>query len=439
MRQAVYARRRRGVLSDMGKEAVLVLPTAPTALRNGDVEHPYRFDSDFHYLTGFSEPEAILVLAPGRREGRYVLFCRPRDAESERWTGRRAGLEGAREVYGADEAYSIDDFDEVLPRLLSGRRRLYYETGRQADLDERILACLERLRRRARSGVSAPDEIVGLSVLLHERRLIKDADEIAAMRRAAEISVAAHHRLMRRCRPGLREYELEAELVYEFISGGCRRPAYPSIVASGPNACILHYTENMAGLADGDLLLVDAGAEFEGYAADITRTIPVNGRFNTSQRAIYELVLAAQQAAIREVRPGRRWDAPHRAAVRVVTRGLRDLGLLSGDVDELVRNESYKPFFMHKTGHWLGLDVHDVGAYKLDGRWRRLEPGMVLTVEPGIYIAEGMEGVDPRWWGIGVRIEDDVLVTDDGHDVLTSAAVKTVDAIEALMAEGGRS
>ncbi len=323
-----------------------------------------------------------------------------------------------------------------MPGLLEGRRRLYYETGRDPAFDERILSCLGRLRGRARSGLSAPEAVVALDGLLHERRLIKDRSEIAALRRAMQVSVEAHHRLMRRCRPGLREYVLEAELLHAFMEGGCRSPAYPSIVAAGRNACILHYTDNDAELADGDLLLVDAGAEYAGYAADITRTIPVNGRFSPAQRAIYELVLAAQLAAIREVRPGRRWDAPHRAAVRVITKGLVGLGLLDGDPAELVRSEAYKGYFMHKTGHWLGLDVHDVGAYKVDGRWRVFEPGMVLTVEPGIYIADDREDVDARWRGIGVRIEDDVLVTPDGHEVLTAGAVKEVEAIETLMAGG---
>ncbi len=437
IKASVYQRRRRQVLRSLPKDSLLILPTASVCTRNNDVEFPFRPDSDFLYLSGFQEPEAILLLIPGRRQGEYVLFCRPRDAEKEIWNGRRAGLEGARRDYLADEAYPIDSFEQQLPLLLRGRRRVYASTGNDNDFDRRLLACLRQLRQQARAGVTAPAEIVAVDALLHERRLRKDRSEIAAMKKAARISVSAHHRLMRACRPGLREYALEAELIHEFMSAGCRSPAYPSIVAGGENACILHYTENDAELADGTLLLVDAGAEYDGYAADITRTIPVGGRFSADQRAIYELVLAAQLAAIRAVRPGRRWDAPHRAAVRVITRGLCELGILEGEPARLIRDEAYKPFFMHRTGHWLGLDVHDVGAYKVAGAWRQLEAGMVLTVEPGIYIASGMKGVARRWWGIGVRIEDDVLVTPDGHEVLTAGAVKSVADIEAMMSTGG--
>ncbi len=437
IKQSVYQRRRRQMIKSLPRDSLLILPTATVSRRNNDVEYPFRADSDFLYLSGFQEPEAILVLLPGRREGEYVLFCRPRDIGKEIWNGRRAGLEGACREYLADVAYPIDDFDQCLPELLAGRRRVYAASGSDEAFDHRLLSALRRLRQQARAGVAAPVELFALDDLLHERRLRKDRSEIAALKEAARVSVSAHHRLMRHCRPGLKEYVLEAELMHEFMRAGCRSPAYPSIVAGGENACILHYTENNARLNDGDLLLVDAGAEYAGYAADITRTIPVNGCFTAPQRAIYELVLAAQQAAIREVRPGRRWDAPHRAAVRVITRGLCALGILKGEPAKLIRDEAYKPFFMHKTGHWLGLDVHDVGAYKVAGSWRPLEAGMVLTVEPGIYIAAGTKGVARRWWGIGVRIEDDVLVTAKGHEILTAAAVKNVADIEAMMSTAG--
>ena len=429
-----YANRRRRLAEAMGPGSIVILPTAPVSRRNQDTEYPYRSGSDFLYLAGFHEPEAVLVLLPGRRSNRYILFCRPRDPEQEVWTGRRAGCEGAVAIYGADEAFPIGDFDRVLPDLIKGCDRVYYNTGLNESLDRKIIAWLQELRAQGRAGVAAPNDLSSLDPLLHEQRLLKDHLEIRLMRRAADVSVAAHHRLMRACLPGLLEYELEAELLHEFTRRGCRSPAYPSIVAGGENACILHYVDNDAPLKDGDLLLVDAGAEHEGYAADITRTIPVNGRFSQDQKALYEVVLRAQLAAIKQVRPGRRWDAPHRAAVREITRGLRALGILKGDEKALIRNQAYRPYFMHRTGHWLGIDVHDVGAYKIDGDWRTLAPGMVLTVEPGIYIAEGTKGVDRRWWGMGIRIEDDVMVTADGHEVLTAAAVKTVSEIEAMMA-----
>jgi len=433
--QSEHARRRARLMRRLGREAAAVVPAARPCLRNRDVEHPFRQDSDFLYLTGFPEPEAVAVLLPGRREGAYVLFCRDRDPVLERWTGPRIGPEGARRRYGADQAFPLEELDRRMPELLAGRRCLHAPWGRDEAFDRRLAAWVERVRGAARAGVGAPEALVDLGAALHELRLRKSRAELAMMRRAAQVTVEAHRRLMRRCRPGLAEHALEAELWHAFRSAGCV-PAYPPIVAGGPRACVLHYTANDAELEPGQLVLVDAGAEHGGYAADLTRTFPVDGRFTAPQRELYEVVLRAQQAALAQVRPGRSWDAPHRAAVRALTRGLLELGLLRGRLEELIRKEAYRTYYMHRTGHWLGLDVHDVGAYRVDGRWRPLEPGMVLTVEPGLYVPEDASGRARRWRGIGIRIEDDVVVTRDGHRVLTEGVPKDPEAIEALMAAG---
>ena len=430
-----YKQRRKELLRCMKKHSVAILASAPASIRNRDVEYPFRQHSDFHYLTGFHEPEAVAVLAAGRNQGEFVLFCREFDPEKAIWTGRHAGLEGARDEHGADEAFPIEALQERLPELLENRDRVYFPIGHDAELDHVLMAAVNEVRGRARSGVQAPYEFVALEHLLHEQRLRKSPLEIKVMQRAADVSVLGHLRAMRACRPGRYEYEIEAELAHEFTMHGMRSQAYPSIVAGGANACVLHYTQNNAVLRDGDLLLIDAGAECENYAADITRTFPVNGKFSKPQRLIYELVLEAQLAAIDAVRPGRRWNEPHEAAVRTLTKGLLRLGLLEGKAAKLIKDEAYKKFFMHRTGHWLGMDVHDVGAYMVDGKWRELAPGMVLTVEPGLYVNPDCLEVDPCWRGIGVRIEDDVLVTRSGCDVLTAALPKTVAEIEALMAE----
>lgn len=430
-----FKQRRKKLMRQMKRNSVAILASAPASIRNRDVEYPFRQHSDFHYLTGFHEPEAVAVLAPGRKQGEFVLFCREFDPEKAIWTGRHAGLEGARKDHGADEAFPIEELDEQLPLLLENRDRVYFPIGHDADLDHVVMAAVNELRGRTRNGVQAPYEFIALEYLLHEQRLVKSPEEIRIMKKAVEVSVRGHLRAMRACRPGRHEYEIEAELTHELALHGMRSQAYPSIVAGGANACVLHYTENKAILRDGDLLLIDAGAECENYASDITRTFPVNGQFSKPQRLIYELVLEAQLAAIDAVRPGRRWIEPHEAAVKVLTRGLVRLGLLEGKVSKLIKDEAYKKFYMHRTGHWLGMDVHDVGAYMIDGKWRELLPGMVLTVEPGLYIASDSLDVDPCWRGIGVRIEDDVLVTKDGPEVLTAALPKSVPEIEALMAE----
>ncbi|WP_050738221.1 Xaa-Pro aminopeptidase [Methylococcus capsulatus] len=428
-----FQQRRQRLLDRMKKRSVALIAGAPAVVRNRDVEFPYRQDSDFAYLTGFAEPESLAVFIPGRKEGEFVLFCREFDAKTAVWVGRSAGLEGARAVFGADEAYPITELDAVLPGLLENHETVYYPIGRQSEFDAQVMRAINNIRSRARSGVGVPERFVSLDKLLHEQRLFKSEHEIALMRRAAEVSAEAHKRAMRVCRPGMYEYEIEAEILHEFTRHGMRSPAYPCIVAGGNNACTLHYTANDAVLRDGDLLLIDAGAEHDHYAADITRTFPVNGHFSEAQRALYQLVLEAQLAAIAEVRPGRRWNDPHDAAVRVLTKGLVDLGLLEGKPARLIKSEAYKKFYMHRTGHWLGMDVHDVGDYKAGGHWRRLEPGMVLTVEPGLYVPEDCKEADPRFRGIGIRIEDDVLVTEAGCEILTSGVPKTVAEIEALM------
>jgi len=427
---AVYAERRARLAAALG-DGVAVVPTAPERPRNRDTHFPYRFDSHFFYLTGFPEPEAALVLVAGDTP-RSILFCREKSAERELWEGARHGPEAARERFGFDEARPIASLDAALEELLADRPALAYPVGAAADWDERAMKWLNAVRARSRAGVTAPARIEDVRGLIDEMRLRKDAHELALMRRAARISAAAHRRAMRFARPGRTEYEVEAELLHEFRRQGAQFPAYWPIVAGGANACVLHYVDNNAALADGALVLIDAGCELDGYASDVTRTFPVNGRFGAGQRDVYQLVLAAQLAAIAKVRPGSAWNEPHDAAVRVLAQGLLDLKLLSGSLDEALQKEAYKRFYMHRTGHWLGLDVHDAGEYKLRGAWRTLAPGMVLTVEPGLYI-RAAEDVPPALRDIGIRIEDDVVVTDGGCEVLSAEAPKRLEDIESLM------
>ncbi len=430
-----FARRRRRLLKTLTPGSVAILATSSVQLRNRDNEYPFRPDSDFFYLTGFPEPEALLVLVPGRKEGEYLLFCRDKDPAMELWTGSRVGTLGAKEHYGANEAYPIAQLDEVMLGLLENRSRIYYTLGTNASWDERVLGWINQVRRKARGGVQAPGEFIGLDQLIHEMRLRKSPSEIRLMEEAARITSEAHCRAMGVCRPGCYEYQLEAELLHTFIQRGARSPAYPSIVGGGSNACTLHYTTNDCLLQDGDLVLIDAGCEYQGYAADITRTFPVNGRFSDPQRRVYDWVLAAQQAAIAQVKSGKSWNDPHEAAVKVLTQGLVELGLLTGKVKTLIKEEKYKRFYMHRTGHWLGMDVHDVGSYRSGDDWRLLEPGMVMTVEPGLYIPGGQEDIPQDYWDIGIRIEDDVLVTEGDPVILTGGVPKETSAIEALMAK----
>ncbi|MGE6993670.1 Xaa-Pro aminopeptidase [Pseudomonas sp. NPDC047961] len=429
-----YVRRRKALMAEMEPNSIAILPAAPMYIRNRDVEHIYRQDSDFQYLSGFPEPEAVIALIPGREHGEYVLFCRERDPARELWDGLRAGQDGAISDYGADDAFPIGDIDDILPGLIEGRSRVYYAIGSNQEFDHRLMEWINTIRSKARQGAQPPNEFVALDHLLHDQRLYKSANEIKVMKHAAEISARAHIRAMQASRAGLYEYHLEAELDYEFRKGGAKMPAYGSIVAAGKSACILHYRENDALLKDGDLVLIDAGCEIDCYASDITRTFPVSGRFSPEQKAIYELVLAANEEAFKHIAPGRHWNEAHEATVRVITAGLVELGLLQGDVDELIAAEAYKPFYMHRAGHWLGMDVHDVGDYKVGGEWRVLEPGMAMTVEPGIYVAADNQDVAKKWRGIGVRIEDDVVVTRNGCEILTGGVPKSVDEIEALMA-----
>ncbi|CAM3624518.1 Xaa-Pro aminopeptidase [Pseudomonas wadenswilerensis] len=429
-----YARRRKALMAQMEPNSIAILPAAAVAIRNRDVEHVYRQDSDFQYLSGFPEPEAVIALIPGREHGEYVLFCRERNPERELWDGLRAGQEGAIRDFGADDAFPITDIDDILPGLIEGRDRVYSAMGSNPEFDRHLMEWINVIRSKARLGAQPPNEFVALDHLLHDMRLYKSAAEVKVMREAAAISARAHVRAMQACRAGLREYSLEAELDYEFRKGGAKMPAYGSIVAAGRNSCILHYQENDAPLKDGDLVLIDAGCEIDCYASDITRTFPVSGRFSPEQKAIYELVLKAQEAAFAVIAPGKHWNHAHEATVQVITEGLVELGLLKGQVQELIDSEAYRAFYMHRAGHWLGMDVHDVGEYKVGGQWRVLEPGMALTVEPGIYIGADNQSVAKKWRGIGVRIEDDVVVTKQGCEILTSGVPKTVAEIEALMA-----
>ena len=419
----------------MGEGSIAIVPTSPVRPRNRDVEFPFRPDSNFYYLTGFDEPEAVAVLVPGREEGEFVMFCRERDPAAEQWHGARLGLEGVRERHGADDAYPIGDLDDVLPGLLEDKPRLCYAMGHYGEFDRRMLAWIAHVRAGARRN-GGLEEVVMLDHLVHEMRLFKSKAEVGAMSKAAQVSAAAHERAMRICRPGMTEYRIEAELLHEFAQGGCRAPAYPSIVAGGANACTLHYTRNSDRLRKGDLLLIDAGAEYECYASDITRTFPVNGKFSRAQRDVYSLVLAAQAAAIDTAAPGRTFEDVHMAAVRVLAEGLIDLGALKGRVKRVIDQEKYKRFYMHRTGHWLGMDVHDVGSYRTGDEPRTLEPGMVMTVEPGLYFAPDDGKAPKRLRGIGIRIEDDVLITQSGCEVLTAAAPKSIEEIESIVGSG---
>lgn len=430
-----YAKRRKELMRQIGPNGIAIIPSAGEILRNGDAHFAFRQQADFYYLTGFNEPEAVLVIAPKRKEGEYILFNRVRNRDLEIWDGPRAGQDGAVETFLADQSFPIYELPDLLPEMLKGRGTVYYPVGQNALFEETLMQAVNTIRRKARGGIASPNTFVDIGSLVHEMRVIKSDAEVALMQKAIDISTKAHTRAMEVCQPGMFEYQLEAELMYEFIRHGARFAAYNSIVGAGRNTCVLHYVNNNAKIADGDLVLIDAGCEYENYASDITRTFPANGKFTGEQKAIYELVLASQLAAIKAIKPGALWTSAQTTIIKVLTQGLVDLKILKGNVDDLIEKRAFAPFYMHNSGHWLGLDVHDAGSYAADGKWRKLEKGMVLTVEPGLYISADIPGVHERWHNIGVRIEDNILVTSAGRDVLSQAIPKSISDIEALMAK----
>ncbi len=438
MKQSEFKKRRKLLMQRVGKGNIALISSADVRIRNRDVDYPFRQDSDFYYLTGFNEPDALAVFIPGREQGEYILFCREFDKKKALWEGAHSGLEGATKYYAADDSFPIDDVDEILSGMLENQNKVFYPMGRDSDLDHSLQAWIKHIRSQSRSGVIAPAEIASIEPILHEMRLFKSSAELELMRRAANVTAQAHVKAMQLCKAGRYEYQIEADIVHHFMQAGLRAVAYPSIVAGGKNACVLHYTANSDKLKNGDLLLIDAGAECDHYAADITRTFPISGKFTEPQAQLYQLVLDAQFAAIEQLQPNTPWNAAHDASVEVMTKGLVKLGLLKGSVKKLIKDEKYKQFYMHRIGHWLGMDVHDVGDYKLNQEWRTLQAGMVLTVEPGLYISENCKTVDAKWRGIGIRIEDDVLITKTGHEILTDGVPKTIVDIEALMARNQR-
>lgn len=427
-----FSEHRSRLFQEMSDNSVAVIPSASLKIRNNDAEYSFRQDSDFFYLTGFTEDNACLLLHKQNGEEKSVLFCQPKVKEMEIWTGYRLGPEAAIESLSMDEAFPIEELPSQLPKWLANIDHLYAFWGQQPEHDAQLMTSINKAKQQARKGIKAPQHMHAIEPLLHEQRLIKSDAEIDIMRRAAQISAEAHVKAMEAVKPGMFEYQLEGLIRFHASQNGSRFDAYTSIVGSGANACVLHYIDNDDVIEDGDLVLIDAGCEVEHYASDITRTFPANGRFSEAQKALYEVVLDAQLKAIEAVKPGNHCKVSHEVALQALTEGLVKLGLLSGDVDTLIKEEAYKPFFMHGTGHWIGLDVHDVGAYKVDGQWRELEPGMVVTIEPGLYVAPDNMDVDEKWRGIGIRIEDDVLVTDQGHEVLSYAVPKSVDEVEAL-------
>lgn len=422
---------RRVLLADkVLEDSAIIVSAASVKSRISDTEYSYRQDSNFYYLSGYEEPESLILIRPNQDKERFIIFCRDRDPLREQWDGFRTGQEGVIQDYGADAAYSINSIDEIMPKLLEGAKNIYFSMSAPCGVDAKISSWVEDIRKNTRSGAEPPQNLLSLDSILHEMRLIKESDEMDLMKQAANITTEAHIRAMQSVRPGMYEYQLEAEYLYAFNKNGARSPAYNSIVGGGNNSCILHYVENNAELQDGDLVLVDAGCEYQYYASDVTRTFPVNGKFSPEQREIYSIVLEAHKQSMEQAKPGNKWNLMHEKSVEVIVEGLLSIGLLQGSRDEIIDKGEYSKFYMHRIGHWLGMDVHDVGSYKQDGDWRPLEEGMVMTVEPGIYILDSMEGVDDKWKGIGVRIEDDIAITDSGFEILTPDVPRTIEEVE---------
>ncbi len=422
---------RRDLLADkVLEDSAIIVSAASVKSRISDTEYSYRQDSNFYYLSGYEEPESLILIRPNQDKERFIIFCRDRDPLREQWDGFRTGQEGVIQDYGADAAYSINSIDEIMPKLLEGAKNIYFSMSAPCGVDAKISSWVEDIRKNTRSGAEPPQNLLSLDSILHEMRLIKEGDEMDLMKQAANITTEAHIRAMQSVRPGMYEYQLEAEYLYAFNKNGARSPAYNSIVGGGNNSCILHYVENNAELQDGDLVLVDAGCEYQYYASDVTRTFPVNGKFSPEQREIYSIVLEAHKQSMEQAKPGNKWNLMHEKSVEVIVEGLLSIGLLQGSRDEIIDKGEYSKFYMHRIGHWLGMDVHDVGSYKQDGDWRPLEEGMVMTVEPGIYILDSMEGVDDKWKGIGVRIEDDIAITDSGFEILTPDVPRTIEEVE---------
>jgi Xaa-Pro aminopeptidase len=433
--QREYKARRQTLMSNMDKDSIAIISTSPEYPKTQDIPHRFRPNGNFYHLTGFDEPEAIAVLIPNRKEGEFVLFNRPRDPAKEIWDGFRQGQEGAIKSLGADQSYSIKDFDTEILKLIHGKKHIYYQIGFEVSLENKIVGWITDLRQQSRSGTVVPTSLNDVTAMINEMRLIKSDAEIAVMRKAGEINREAHERAMKNCKVGMTESQLAAEYNYIYNRHGCWSMAYEPIVAGGENACILHYRAGLRVLNDGELVLADVGQEYEWYASDVTRTFPVNGKFSPEQKAVYELVLSIQEAILAMIKPGLSYDKMQETAIKLTTQGLIDLGILKGNVAELIEKKAYIDFYMHRSGHWIGSDVHDVSAYKIDGQWVTLKPGMALTVEPGIYIAANNQNVDAKWRGIGVRIEDDIVVTENGHENLTGSIPKTVKDIEAFMAK----
>ena len=422
---------RRDLLADkVLEDSAIIVSAASVKSRISDTEYSYRQDSNFYYLSGYEEPESLILIRPNQDKERFIIFCRDRDPLREQWDGFRTGQEGVIQGYGADAAYSINSIDEIMPKLLEGAKNIYFSMSAPCGVDAKISSWVEDIRKNTRSGAEPPQNLLSLDSILHEMRLIKESDEMDLMKKAANITTEAHIRAMQSVRPGMYEYQLEAEYLYAFNKNGARSPAYNSIVGGGNNSCILHYVENNAELKDGDLVLVDAGCEYQYYASDVTRTFPVNGKFSPEQREIYSIVLEAHKQSMEQAKPGNKWNLMHEKSVEVIVEGLLSIGLLQGSRDEIIDKGEYSKFYMHRIGHWLGMDVHDVGSYKQDGDWRPLEEGMVMTVEPGIYILDSMEGVDDKWKGIGVRIEDDIAITESGFEILTPDVPRTIEEVE---------